>query len=159
MLQLGLPVAAVTLLLDQLGKWWVRAMLLDPPREVELAPFLKLVAAWNRGISFSLFPSDSPAHPWGLFGIAAVVCLVFVIGLMHSTRRWQALGLGLVIGGAIGNMIDRLRFGAIFDFLYLRFPNSASIINPADAAIACGGAILLVDGAVWFARQIRRTSG
>jgi len=108
-LRLGIAVAVAALLADQVSKWWIREVLMDPPQNIPITSFFDLVFAWNRGIAFSLFRSDSPAAPW----IMAAVALAIVIGLgfwlSRQVHRWPAIALGLIIGGALGNVLDRRR--------------------------------------------------
>ena len=149
MLRLGLAIAALALVFDQITKWWIRAVVMDPPVDIEVTPFFKLVLAWNRGISFSLFRSDSPAGPWIFVAIALAVVAGLVVWLARLDRAWPAVALGLVIGGALGNVADRICFHAVVDFLYFHwgeyyFP----AFNVADSAISVGVALLVLDGIV-----------
>ena len=147
MLRLGLAIAVPVLVLDQVAKWWIRVVVMDPPVDIEVTPFFKLVLAWNRGISFSLFRSDSPAGPWIFVAVALAVVAGLVVWLARLDRAWPAVALGLVIGGALGNVVDRIRFHAVVDFLYFHweeyyFPT----FNVADSAISVGVALLVLDG-------------
>ena len=146
MLRLGLAIAVPVLVLDQVAKWWIRVVVMDPPVDIEVTPFFKLVLAWNRGISFSLFRSDSPAGPWIFVAIALAVVAGLVVWLARLDRAWPAVALGLVIGGALGNVADRIRFHAVVDFLYFHwgeyyFP----AFNVADSAISVGVAVVLLE--------------
>ena len=118
--RLGLAIAVLALLLDQLSKWWVRDVLMDPPQNINVTAFFDIVFAWNRGIAFSLFRSDSPAGPWIFVAIALAVVAGLVVWLARLDRAWPAVALGLVIGGALGNV--------------------------ADSAISVGVALLVLDG-------------
>jgi signal peptidase II len=147
MLRLGLAIAALGLGLDQITKWWIRVVVMDPPVDIEVTPFFKLVLAWNRGISFSLFRSDSPTGPWIFVAIALAVVAGLVVWLARLNRAWPGVALGLVIGGALGNVADRIRFHAVVDFLYFHlgeyyFP----AFNVADSAISVGVVLLVLDG-------------
>lgn len=142
----ALPVAAAVLVLDQLSKWWVLE-LMQPPRQIELAPFLNLVLAWNRGVSFSLFHSDADYAPYALSALAAAVVVGLLWWLRQTTRVWPALGIGLVIGGAVGNVVDRLRFGAVVDFIDVHAAGwHWPAFNLADSAITVGVVLLIADG-------------
>jgi signal peptidase II len=150
----ALLLAALVVLLDQLSKWWILAAVMNPPREREVTPFFSLVLAWNRGISFSLFRSDSPAGPYLWAGLAAAVAIGLAWWLGRVNRPLPATAIGLVIGGAIGNALDRLRFGAVVDFLDLHWAGYHwPAFNLADSAITVGVALLLADGL--FARPER----
>ncbi len=145
-LALGLGVAVVVVALDQATKAWMMA-LLDPPRMVELTGFFDLVPVWNRGVSFGILSSRNGATAWLLGGLALVVAAGLIVWLARAERRLLALGLGSVVGGAVGNVVDRGRFGAVFDFLDFHaagwhFP----AFNLADSAITVGVGLLLLDG-------------
>jgi signal peptidase II len=154
MLRLGLVVALASLLLDQLGKWAALAWLdpADPPRAV--TPFFNLLLVWNRGVSFGMFNSGGALAPWLLAGIALAVVVGLVVWLRRSDQVLTGLALGLVIGGALGNVIDRIRFGAVIDFLDFHLAGYHwPAFNLADAAICVGAALLLADGLLARRRQ------
>lgn len=142
----GLLVGAVVILLDQLTKTWMMWLLLDPPRVVPVTDFFNLVAVWNRGVSFGLFARHEDWGAWLLGGFAVVVSIVLLVWLKRAERLILAIGLGLVVGGALGNVIDRVRFGAVFDFLLFFIGNwSWPAFNLADSAITIGVGLLLLD--------------
>jgi len=150
LLAFGLLLAFVVVALDQASKHWLAYLLLDPglaplpPRILTLAPFLDLVAVWNRGISFSLLPG---VGPWLLSAVALGVSLGLFLWLRRAQSLPVALGIGLVLGGAIGNVIDRVRIGAVFDFLYFHIHDYYwPAFNLADSAITLGVSVLLWDG-------------
>lgn len=144
-LPFGIGLAAAVVLLDQLSKWAIMG-LMRPPRVIEVSPFFNLVVGWNRGVSFGLFNNDSPLNAWVLVLVALVIVVVLMIWLSKTDRLPIALGLGLVIGGAIGNVIDRLRFGAVFDFLdFHAFGFHWPAFNVADSGITVGALLLVVD--------------
>ena len=147
MLRRGLAVAAVVVVLDQLSKLWVRASLLQPLRDIEVTPFFKLIYTENRGVSFSMFHSDSPAGPWLLSALALAIVAALLWWLRRVDRLLPALAIGLVIGGAVGNVIDRLRLGGVVDFLYFHLGDYYwPAFNLADSAISVGVVALLADG-------------
>ena len=82
-----------------------------------LTPFLDLVLTWNRGISYGLFPQEGPLGQWALLALKAIAAILFWIWLARASSRLTAIALGLIIGGAIGNAIDRLAYGAVADFV------------------------------------------
>ena len=144
--RLGLLVALAALVLDQLVKWWVLAVLMAPPRPIVVAPFFNLVLVFNRGVSFGMFGAAPAWMPWILFGFALAVAAGLGVWLMRAQYRWLATGLGLVIGGAIGNAIDRVRFGAVIDFIDVHAAGYHwPAFNVADSAITVGVGLLLLD--------------
>jgi signal peptidase II len=145
-LRLGLGIAAAIIVLDQLTKWWILAAVMAPPQVVTLTPFLNIVLAWNRGISFSLFPLSAPYWPWILAGGAAAIAIALTVWLARMRNRWSAAAIGLVIGGALGNAVDRVRFGAVVDFIQLHWGQYYwPAFNLADSAITVGVVTLLLD--------------
>lgn len=149
MFRLGLLIAFVTIVLDQVSKWVILEVVMNPPQVIEVTGFFNLVMVWNRGVSFGLFSNDLSAGPWILSGIALVISGVLAIWLYKVTHTLLALALGVVIGGAIGNIVDRVRFGAVADFLdFHAFGYHWPAFNVADAGIVIGVALILVDGFV-----------
>jgi signal peptidase II len=144
---LGMAVTAVVIVLDQLSKWLILDLVMQPPRIIPVTGFFNIVLAWNRGVSFSMFQSGSAAGPWILAAVAVAISLGLGVWLTRQRRLVPALALGLIIGGALGNVVDRLRFGAVVDFLDFHaagyhFP----AFNVADSGITVGVALLIIDG-------------
>jgi signal peptidase II len=144
---IGAIMAVLALSLDQVTKTLLIAALPPPPGGIDVTPFFRLVAWWNRGVSFGFLASNEGWASYALSAVAALVLIGLVLWLGRSERPLLAVAQGLVIGGAIGNVVDRLRFGAVFDFLYFHagaydFP----AFNVADSAITVGVALLLWDG-------------
>ena len=149
MTRLGLSLAALVVGLDQASKWWILADVMDPPRVIPVTPFFNIVVVWNRGVSFGILNQESAWVPWLLSALAAAICVVLFIWLRRADGRWLAGGLGLIIGGALGNVIDRVRFGAVFDFLDVHAAGYHwPAFNVADAAITVGVATLLIDSLI-----------
>jgi len=124
----------------------------DQPKP--LAPFLDLALRWNRGISFSLFAQDSATGRWLLVALTLAVTAVIAFWLLRAQAWLVGLGLGLIIGGALGNGYDRLVYGAVIDFLDLHaFGRHFFVFNLADAAINLGVALLVVDALIGAARK------
>jgi len=118
-----------------------------------LTPFLDLALRWNHGISFSLFAQESAAGRWLLLALTAIVTALIALWLWRARAPLVGLGLGLIIGGAIGNGYDRLVYGAVVDFLDLHaFGRHFFVFNLADAAINVGVALLILDGVFGAAR-------
>ena len=145
---LALGVAALVLLADQASKWWVLEVLDLPGRgQVAVTPFLNLTMVWNPGVTFGLLRLDNAWGPPLLAGIALAVVGLLAVWIVRAENRLVAGALGAVAGGAVGNVIDRLRFGAVADFLHAHaWGWSWYVFNVADAAIVCGVALLLLDG-------------
>jgi signal peptidase II len=138
--------ALAVVALDQASKLWIlRVFDLPEKASVPIAGPFHLTMVWNRGVSFGLLRADVDLARWALAAFSIVVAAFLAVWARGATRRTTAVALGLVIGGALGNVIDRIRFGAVADFLdfsRLFFP---WIFNVADAAITCGVALLLLD--------------
>ncbi len=149
MTRLGLSLAALVVGLDQASKWWILADVMDPPRVIPITPFFNIVLVWNRGVSFGILNQESAWVPWLLTALALAICIGLFIWLRRADGRWLAGGLGLIIGGALGNVIDRIRFGAVFDFLDVHAAGYHwPAFNVADAAITVGVATLLIDSLI-----------
>jgi signal peptidase II len=150
----GLAVAVATAAIDQAVKFWVLYGLdLGARGTVRLGPFIDLVLAWNTGISFSLFPQVGPFGQWALLGVKAVAVVLLWVWLAHATSRLTALALGLIIGGAIGNGIDRAAYGAVADFVLFHITTATwtfrwYVFNLADVGIVAGVIGLLYDSLV-----------
>ncbi|MGF7173446.1 signal peptidase II [Azospirillum doebereinerae] len=146
----GLIVAVAVVVLDQLSKWWILDVVMQPiPHVVEVTPFFNLVLVWNYGVSFGTFASGASYMPFVLSGIAAVITVSLIFWLRQAERRLVALAIGFIIGGAIGNVVDRLRFGAVADFLDFHIDSwHFWAFNVADSGISVGVALLLIDSLV-----------
>ena len=155
MLRLGLLFSLALVAADQLTKWLVMAYVLVDDRTVVLASWLNFVVVWNRGVSFGLFSHDWAGAPWVLSAIAVAIVALLCVWLSRARRVLTALALGAIIGGAFGNVIDRARFGAVYDFVDLHYAGwHWPAFNLADSAITLGVIALLVDSLL-FDRQAR----
>ncbi|MEQ9681486.1 MAG: signal peptidase II [Rhodospirillales bacterium] len=142
----GLGLAFLVLVLDQISKWWVLTDLMNPPRVIEVLPFANLVLVWNRGVSFGLFNTASDYGPWILSALALAVSAVLAVWLFRGPERMVGWGIGLILGGALGNVIDRLVHGAVVDFVDLHAGGAHwPAFNVADSAITVGAALLILD--------------
>jgi signal peptidase II len=151
--RVALPVALAALAADQASKWWIQGIVARD-RPIEILPFFNLVYAENRGISFSLLHMDSAIGPYVLSALALAIVAGLLWWLRRVSRAWPATAGGLVMGGAVGNVIDRLAKGAVFDFLDVHVAGYHwPAFNLADSAITVGVAMLLIDGL--FARPER----
>lgn len=145
----GLATAPVVLILDQISKYWVLEHVMVPPRVIEVTSFFNLVMGWNRGVTFGLFNTDSPLNAWILPFLAAVICGLLIVWMARTPRLIVGVCLGLVVGGAVGNVIDRLRFGAVFDFLDVHVAGYHwPAFNVADSAITIGVILMIIDSFV-----------
>lgn len=147
MLIRGLAIAVVILAADQASKmFFLDLVARHSPPVIEIAPFFNLVQVWNTGVSFGLFQEDSALRSWTLIAVAAAVLVWLCLWLWRAQTSLVAIALGAIIGGALGNIIDRIRFGAVFDFVDLHaFGWHWPAFNLADSAIVVGVALLLLD--------------
>jgi signal peptidase II len=147
-----LGLAALVVILDQLSKYLVRSTF-SLHESIEVTPFFNLVFVFNRGAAFS-FLSDASGWQRTFFITLALAASLWIVWLLrkHATQVLFCLALSLILGGAIGNVIDRLVFGAVVDFLdfHLR-GHHWPVFNAADSAISCGAALL-----VWEAFTAKR---
>jgi signal peptidase II len=144
---LGGIVALVVVIVDQIAKIAVLSrsdqLAADP---APLTPFLDLTLRWNRGISFSLFARDSASAESVLLALTLAATALLAWWLSRSRSGLPAAGLGLIIGGALGNAIDRMAHGAVVDYLDLHaFGRHFFVFNLADAAINIGVVLLIID--------------
>ena len=144
----GLIAAVVILLADQASKWWVLEVLRLPEvGQVPVLPVFSLTMVWNTGVTFGLFGGAGEWGPWILAGVAMAVVVALAVWLRRAENALVATALGAIAGGAVGNVIDRLRFGAVVDFLHAHaWGWSWYVFNVADAAIVCGVGALVLDG-------------
>lgn len=152
----GLLVAAVLAVLDQLSKWVILNMVMVPPRTIPVTPFFDIVLGWNAGISFGLFGGGPEAGRWIFIGAGCLIIVILLLWMARAGRGLLVFAIGLIIGGAVGNIIDRLRFGAVTDFLYFHYRDYGfPAFNLADSAISIGVALILIDS-LFVDRQSRK---
>lgn len=175
----GFSLALDVIILDQLSKWLIVEYILrpvvqphgiqtglmgwitNPPSRlpfatVEILPFFNLTMVWNEGISFGLFHGTGI---WLLTGVALLITVLFSVWLVKAKYWLPAVALSLVIGGAVGNVIDRLRFGGVadfFDFHLMRWHYPA--FNVADCGVVVGIALLVVDGLFFEPRRNKQAT-
>ena len=147
---LGLWTAGAILLADQVHKHWMLFVYDIAARQpVHVTPFLDLVMAWNPGISYSLFATSTQTGRLALLAITLAITAGLAVWLWRTPDRLTALGLGFIVGGALGNAWDRYAYGAVADFFYLYLDTerwgrlSWYVFNLADVAIVAGVALLL----------------
>jgi signal peptidase II len=147
----GLATATVVCVLDQAAKLWLLFVFnLADRGPVALAPFVDLVLTWNTGISYGWFQQEGPLGQWALLALKLIAVALIWIWLARAESRLTALGLGLIIGGALGNAIDRLAYGAVADFVLLHVETASwrfhwYVFNLADVAIVAGVVALLYE--------------
>ncbi|MDB5314223.1 MAG: signal peptidase [Rhodospirillales bacterium] len=150
-LRLGLPIAAALVAADQFSKWFILDRLqLDDVGQIpgfQAGPFgLDLTMVWNRGVTFGMLTGQSSWHQVALSVLALGVAVFLLRWMARAENRLTAAALGAVVGGAIGNVIDRLRFGAVVDFVDVHaWDWHWYVFNLADAAIVCGVGVLVID--------------
>lgn len=139
--------AVLILALDQISKYWaIHIADIADQGLVKVTPFLDLVMVWNKGISYGLFKQDGATGRLVLVLFAVVAIIALIIWLARTYERLPAIALGLIIGGAIGNAIDRLVYGAVADFISLHaYDFYWYVFNIADMAIVAGVLSLLYD--------------
>jgi len=156
---LGLTTAAVVLAADQVSKWWILNGL-DLPRigQVRLLPVLDLTMVWNRGVTFGMLNGLGAWSGPAIALVALVIVAVLFLWLRRTTSAVTAIAIGAVAGGAIGNVMDRLRHGAVVDFIHAHIGQwSWYVFNVGDAAIVCGVIALLIESQ--FGREPKRRDG
>lgn len=163
-----IAIALFIVIADQLSKWAVMEHILRPLHAIKQEPmglmawladaperlpflgidvtsFFNFVVVWNQGVSFGLFSNDTDIGPYILIGLSFIIIICFGVWAFRTNVLANHIGIALVIGGAIGNVIDRFRFGAVFDFLDLHFfGHHWPAFNIADSAICIGVFILMI---------------
>lgn len=149
--RLGLMLAVWVFCLDQISKFWILKIVnLDERPPIQILPFADLAMAWNMGVSYGLLTTHAQLV---LVGMSVLITVVLWIWLARATSALAATALGFIIGGALGNALDRLLHGAVADFVHLHWGTwSWYIFNVADIAIVAGVVLLVYDG-LWPGRQ------
>jgi len=148
---LGLGLAAFVVLLDQVTKFWLlQTMLQSGGRFIDLTDFFGIVLVWNHGVTFGMFNSADAALNGVIFSLlAAVIVAALLVWLWRAAAGLIVGAIGLVIGGAVGNVVDRLRLGAVVDFLDVHVGDwHWPAFNVADAAICVGVGLMVIDGLI-----------
>lgn len=134
------------IVVDQIVKHWMLALVFDPPRILQVTGFFNLVPVWNTGVSFGLL-GDSSTSRWILVALALAIVVVLLVWLMRAGTGIVVFALLLVVGGALSNVIDRVLYGAVIDFMDIHaFGFHWPAFNIADMSIVIGTALLLYDG-------------
>ena len=144
---IGLVFAAFVAVIDQVTKWYVTGPLgiNEYPKSMELLPFFDLTYTENRGISLGMFQAESMEMRWALVGVTALIALLVLVWMMRERLLGDILGLALILGGAMGNIIDRYNLGYVTDFADFHIGDFRPflIFNVADAAITIGVIVIL----------------
>lgn len=132
--------------LDQLTKWAIAFQVMNPPRVIPVTSFFNIVMAWNPGVSFSLFEAGSELQVWLLILFALCIMTFLFIWLLRTKGPLLLWAISFIIGGALGNIVDRARFGAVIDFLdFHAYGWHWPAFNVADSAICIGVGLILLD--------------
>jgi signal peptidase II len=150
MLKKGLLIALIALVVDQVHKYWMLHIFnIDEIGMVQVTSFFNLVMVWNHGISFGMFNDGDPHQyqPLMLSLLALVIVTILLFWLKKAENKFQVWGIGLVIGGALGNVIDRTLYGAVADFLDFHYDGFHwPAFNFADSFICVGVFLLVFEG-------------
>ncbi|HEX3501802.1 MAG TPA: signal peptidase II [Xanthobacteraceae bacterium] len=144
-------VAALTCAVDQAVKFWLLyAVHVADSGAIALNPFVEIVLAWNTGISYGLFPQQTTVGVWGLFAFKVLAVVFLWLWLTRAQTRLTAAALGLIIGGAVGNALDRLHWPGVMDFVLFHVETASFslrwyVFNLADVAIVAGVVGLLYE--------------
>ena len=142
----GYALALGVFALDQLVKWIMLGPLaLREVGQIVLLPIFNFTYVENHGVSLGMLTADSQTERWALVAVTAAIATGVAVWISREKNRWDIVALGLVLGGALGNIVDRARFGYVVDFLDLHFGEFRPfmVFNVADAAITCGVVLLL----------------
>ncbi len=151
---LGPILFVVIVVADFVTKQWALSALTGQGR-VPVTDFFNLVLVWNTGVSFGMFRSGGEAGRWLLTGLALVITCVLLFWLRRERRLWPRLAIWLIIAGALGNVVDRIRFGAVVDFLdFHLFGYHWPAFNIADSVIVVGAVLLVVDSLFGGGRKL-----
>jgi signal peptidase II len=139
-------IAVLVVILDQASKTFVlQGLHLTPGYPISVLPFFNLTLTSNTGVSYGLFRDGPSITRWLLAAFSAGVAVALIIWVRNATKLLTVLGVGLIIGGAIGNLIDRVRLGSVVDFLDFSGLHFPWIFNGADSAITVGVILFLIE--------------
>ncbi len=143
---MGFIFIAVTLILDQATKFYMISDIMNPPQLIQVTSFFNFTLAWNTGVSFSLFDSYGDVGTYVLLVVSGIISFVFFVWLWRSKNHWLSAGIGMVIGGALGNIIDRIRYGAVMDFIDFHYElYHWPAFNLADTFICVGVVFIFIE--------------
>ncbi|MBL4907731.1 MAG: signal peptidase II [Sneathiella sp.] len=144
-LRIGLVIATLIVIIDQAFKIQMVEYMANHPYGIEVTSFFRLVMVWNSGVSFGMFAGGDTTR-WILISVSIIISIILVVVLAKSDKKMIGYAIGLVLGGAIGNIVDRLHYGRVADFfdvdlIFMRWP----AFNIADIAIVCGVMLMLLE--------------
>ena len=143
----------IALTIDFVTKWLIVNIVMIPPHMIKITPFFNLVLGFNTGVSFGMFREFFVEQPLLLAAIMAAITAGLLVWAVRTTRRIETFALGLIAGGVAGNVVDRVRHGAVTDFLDLHVGDwHWPAFNMADVMITVG-VVLLITGSLWPARS------
>ena len=143
---LAYAIALLVVIIDQAAKAWVlHGLHLFPGAPYSVLPFFNLTLTSNSGVSYGFLRDGPSVTRWLLSGFSAIVVVVLAIYVRRAERPFTAVGIGLIMGGAVGNLIDRVRLGAVVDFMDFSALHFPWIFNPADSAITIGVVVFLIE--------------
>ncbi len=163
----GIVIAFITFIFDQINKWWMlykfwpeqSCQPFSQACKYEITSFFNLQMVWNPGVSYGLFPQNDPAGQMLLILFAVIISLILLIWLTRVTTILNALSIGLIIGGALGNALDRYFYGAVADFFeFHAFGYSWYVFNIADIAIVAGVVGLLYESLTESRKKVSNSS-
>lgn len=142
----GYGVALAVFVLDVLSKYWIVDIVrLREVGSIALLPFFRLTYVGNTGVSMGMFTAQSDVGRWALVVVTGIIALAVAVWIAREKSRPEAIALGMILGGAVGNIIDRVRLGHVVDFLHFFWgSHSFWVFNVADAGISCGVLLLLL---------------
>ena len=144
--RIGYLTAIIVIIADQITKFWIIDKIMLPPRIITINEYFNIVLTWNNGIIFGLFNNDNKINALVISSIAIVIILFLIRLLSKAETKKLNIGFGLIIGGAVGNIVDRSIYGAVMDFLDLHIGTYHwPAFNIADSSITIGAIILIAD--------------
>ena len=153
-MSLGLLIAVLVIIIDQASKYIVLNYVLTEYAAIIVTPFFAIVRAWNTGVSFSMFNNYGINGVYVLSGLAVLIVAALLKWLKSEKNKLIQVALGFIIGGALGNVVDRIRLGAVFDFLdFYVGEHHWPAFNAADSFICIGAALIIVHGLFFQKRK------
>ena len=144
--KLAVPFILILIFLDQVTKWWIINYIMQPIKILPITPFFNIVLTWNSGISFGIFSNQGSFSVIILSTLATLIVFFLAVWLMKAVNKKLIIGLICIIGGAIGNIIDRVYHGAVIDFLDFHIKNYHwPAFNVADSCIFIGATLIILD--------------
>ena len=144
--KLAFPFILILIFLDQVTKWWIINYIMQPIKILPITPFFNIVLTWNSGISFGIFSNQGSFSVIILSTLATLIVFFLAVWLMKAVNKKLIIGLICIIGGAIGNIIDRVYHGAVIDFLDFHIKSYHwPAFNVADSCIFIGATLIILD--------------